>query len=242
MPRIEEVKRIIEVLQSIGVRVEWQESGDIVITPPEQFNLAKINRDAAVRTRSIAMFAAPLAHLLGTFELPAPTGCDLGKRTLGAHIDALEKLGIEITGNEGAHSYHVVTKEMHPAEIIMYEASDTGVENVLMAAAKIPGTSTIKFASANYMVQDLCVFLQQCGVKIEGIGTSTLIVTGVKDINADLTGYPSEDPIESMFFISLAATTGSEITIERCPMDFLELELYTLTQMGLKYTRSESYT
>src|SRR5258708_4629555 len=106
MPRIEEVKRIIEVLQSIGVRVEWQESGDIVITPPEQFNLAKINRDAAVRTRSIAMFAAPLAHLLGTFELPAPTGCDLGKRTLGAHIDALEKLGIEITGNEGAHSYH----------------------------------------------------------------------------------------------------------------------------------------
>ena len=241
MPRIEEVKRIIEVLQSIGVQVDWQENGDIVITPPEKFNLDKINREAASRTRSIAMFAAPIAHILGSFELPAPTGCDLGKRTLGAHIDALQKLGIEISGNEGAHSYHVEAKDMHTAEIIMYEASDTGVENVLMAAAKIPGITTIKFASANYMVQDLCVFLRHCGVKIDGVGTSTLVVHGLAEIDAAVTGYPSEDPIESMFFISLAATTGSEIMIERCPMDFLELELYTLTQMGLKYTRSESY-
>ncbi|MDP3645623.1 MAG: UDP-N-acetylglucosamine 1-carboxyvinyltransferase [bacterium] len=241
MPRIEEVKRIIEVLQSIGVQVDWQENGDIVITPPEKINLQKINREAASRTRSIAMFAAPLAHILGSFELPAPTGCDLGKRTLGPHIDALQKLGINITGDEDAHSYHVEGKGMHAAEVVMYEASDTGVENVLMAAAKIPGTTTIKFASANYMVQDLCVFLRHCGVKIEGVGTSTLVVHGLEEINAAVTGYPSEDPIESMFFISLAATTGSEITIERCPMDFLELELYTLSQMGLQYSRSESY-
>ena len=241
MPRIEEVKRIIEVLQSIGVKVVWEENGDMHITPPEKVTLENINREAASRTRSIAMFAAPLAHLLGSFDLPAPTGCDLGKRTLGAHIDALQKLGIQISGDEGAHSYRVETHAMHHAEIIMYEASDTGVENVLMAAAKIPGTTTIKFASANYMVQDLCVFLQACGVKIEGIGTATLVVTGVRDIDATIVGYPSEDPIESMFFIALAATTGSEISIERCPIDFLELELYTLSQMGLQYERGKTY-
>ena len=241
MPRIEEVKRIIEVLESIGVKVVWEKNGDMHITPPEKVTLKNINREAASRTRSIAMFAAPLAHLLGSFDLPAPTGCDLGKRTLGAHIDALQKLGIQISGNEGAHSYRVETYDLHPAEIIMYEASDTGVENVLMAAAKIPGTTTIKFASANYMVQDLCVFLQACGVKIEGIGTATLVVTGVSDINAAIVGYPSEDPIESMFFIALAATTGSEISIERCPIDFLELELYTLSQMGLQYERGNTY-
>src|SRR5690606_20782812 len=101
-------------------------------------------------------------------------------------------------------SYHVDVGEKRPREIIMYEASDTGVENVLMAAAKIPGITTIKFASANYMVQDLCFFLERCGVKIEGIGTSTLVVHGVEEIDADVTGYPSEDPIESMFFIALA--------------------------------------
>ncbi|MBI5470275.1 UDP-N-acetylglucosamine 1-carboxyvinyltransferase [Candidatus Kaiserbacteria bacterium] len=243
MPRIEEVKRLIEVMESIGVTVVWDAGGDMYITPGK-IDLANINRASAEKTRSIAMFIAPLAHLLKSFDLPAPKGCDLGKRSLGAHIDALAKFGIAITGNEEAHTYHVeshIGKGGRSTEIIMSEASDTGVENVLMAAGKTLGVTTIKFASANYMVQDLCVFLQQCGVKIEGIGTSTLVVHGVADINADITGYPSEDPIESMFFISLAATTGSELKIERCPLDFIELELYTLEHMGLEYEKGEIY-
>lgn len=242
MPRIEEVKRLLEVLESIGVKIHWNEDGDITLTPPETFNLSAINRASAERTRSIALFIAPLAHVLSSFELPAPSGCHLGKRSLGAHIEALAKLGIRVSGNEEAHTYHVDRDELRPAEIVMYEASDTGVENVLMAAAKIPGTTIIKFASANYMVQDLCFFLERCGVRIDGVGTSTLVVHGVEEIHADITGYPSEDPIESMFFISLAATTGSEIRIERSPMDFLELELYTLEHMGLQYEVGSRYT
>lgn len=239
MPKIEEVHRLIEVLQSIGVSVEWQ-NGDVVIQPHE-LNLTTINKEAAGRTRSIAMFVGPLSHFIHSFDLPAPTGCDLGKRSLGSHIDALQKLGIVLTGDEDRHVYHVEARWKQPADIVMYEASDTGVENVLMAAARIPGKTTIRFASANYMVQDLCVFLEACGVKIEGIGTSTLVVHGVGDINADIVGYPSEDPIESMFFISLAATTRSELTIKRCPIDFLELELFTLSHMGLAFTRGETY-
>ena len=241
MPRIEEVNRILEVLRSIGVAIDWQENGDIVLKPPAKFDLRNIDRAAAGKTRSIAMFAAPLAHVLNSFDLPAPAGCNLGKRSLGAHIDALARLGIHISGNEDKHSYHVEAAGKHTAEIVMYEASDTGVENVLMAAAKIPGLTTIKFASANYMVQDLCVFLERCGVKIDGIGTSTLIVHGVKEINADITGYPSEDPIETMFFLSLAATTHSNLSIKRCPIDFLELELLTLESMGFHYERSKEY-
>jgi len=76
---------------------------------------------------------------------------------------------------------------------------------------------------------------------IEGIGTSTLVVHGVEDINADIVGYPSEDPIESMFFISLAATTKSELVIRRSPIDFVELELFTLAHMGLQYEKGEIY-
>lgn len=244
MPRIEEVNRLIEVLRSIGVTVVWEENGDMHITP-EKVDLSNLNRASAERTRSIALFIAPLAHLFPSFELPAPAGCDLGKRSLGAHIDALAMLGIKISGNETSHTYHVESvagKGERSTEIIMFEMSDTGVENVLMAAAKTPGTTTIKFASANYMVQDLCVFLEACGVRIEGIGSSTLVVHGVQDIDADIEGFPSEDPIESMFFVSLAATTGSELTIRRVPWDFLELELFTLGHMGLIYTKSEKYT
>lgn len=242
VPRIEEVRRLIEVMRSIGTTIEWDETtGDMVITPPTTFDLAAIDRAAASRTRSIFMFIAPLAHRLGSCSLPAPTGCNLGKRSLGSHIDALARLGIAISGDEATQSYKVDVGDMHPADIVMYEASDTGVENVLMAAALVPGTTTIKFASANYMVQDLCVFLETLGVKIEGIGTGTLVVHGVADIDMDATGYPSEDPIESMFFISLAATTKSPLSITRCPIDFVELELFTLGHMGLRYEIGERY-
>ena len=241
MPRIEELKRLIEVMESIGVKVVWEENGDIVITPPEKLDLTTIDRVAAEKTRSIAMFIGPLAHLFDSFELPLPGGCKLGGRTMMPHIQALSKLGIQLAEN-GEGLFHVEASGKHVGNIVMFEASDTGTENALMAAAKIEGTTTIKFASANYMVQDLCVFLEQCGVKIEGIGTTTLTVQGVKDINADIVAYPSEDPIESMFFISLAATTGSRLTIERCPIDFLELELLTLESMGLKYSRSAEYS
>jgi len=243
MPRIEEVKRLIEVLESIGVRVVWDKSGDMTITSGA-IDLSNINKESAGKTRSIALFAAPLAHLFTSFDLPAPSGCDLGKRSLGAHVDALARLGITLQGDEAKHTYHVEVGDP-PAgglrEIIMFEASDTGTENVLMAAAKIPGTTIIKYASANYQVQDLCGFLEKCGVRIEGVGTTTLTVHGVEDINTSIVYAPSEDPIESMFFISLAATTGSELTILRCPIDFLELELLTLEHMGLSYQRGETY-
>ena len=242
MPRIEEVKRLIEVMESIGVKIAWNINGDMTIQPPKKFDLSNINRASAEKTRSIALFIAPLAHALESFDLPAPRGCDLGKRSLGAHVDALAKLGIQVTGDEAAHSYHVESNGKHAAELVMFEASNTGTENTLMAAARIDGVSTIKFASADYMVQDLCYFLEQCGVKIDGIGTSTLVVHGKKDIEESVIGYPSEDPIESMFFFSLAATTDSELTVERCPIDVLELELLTLESMGLRYERGIPYT
>lgn len=239
MPHIEEVNRVIEILKSIGVSVEWID-GDVVIKPPEEFDLENIDKVAAGKVRSIILLTAPLAHRYDSFELPLPGGCKLGGRTMMPHIDALSKLGIHIGEGEPG-MYSVDRSNRHAANIVMYEASDTGTENALMAAALIPKTTTIKFASANYMVQDLCVFLQQCGVKIEGIGTTTLTVHGVSEVNASLTAFPSEDPIESMFFISLAATTHSKIKIKRCPIDFLELELATLDSMGFQYNRSKEY-
>ena len=239
MPRIEEVNRIIEVLTSIGVSVTWHENGDTVIKPPKKLKLDHINKTAAEKTRSVIMMMGPLAHLFKNFSIPQPGGCKLGARTVRPHLYALEKLGIQIETHSEA--YHITSKKLSGAEIVLYESGDTVTENVLMAAAKIPQTTVIKFASSNYMVQDLCFFLQKLGVKISGIGSSTLTVHGVKDINKPVTYAPSEDPIEAMMFLSIAATTHSAITIKRCPIEFLELELLKLEKMGFKYTASKPY-
>lgn len=232
VPKIEEVYRIIEVLTSVGVAVKWN-GCDVEIIPGKRLNISKINAEAAVKTRSVLMLLGPLAHLLKDFSLPLAGGCKLGARTVRPHLFALEKLGINIKTRHD--HYYVTSAKLKPAEITLYESGDTVTENALMAAAKISGCTTIKLASSNYMVQDLCRFLEKLGVEISGIGTSTLKIYGQPEINKTVEYYLSEDPIESMLFLSLAATTNSSITIERCPIDFLELELLKLEKMGFKY-------
>ena len=237
--RIEEVNRVIEILESIGVSVKWLNQNSVLITPPKQFKLENINVESAIKTRSIVMLMGPLVHLLGSFSLPHAQGCNLGRRTIAAHTYALEELGVKIKTT--AQEYKISTTKLKPAKIVMYESGDTACENVLFASALIPGITNISFASANYMVQEICFFLEALGIKIEGIGTSTLIVHGIKEVNKNIEYWNSEDPIESMMFISAAIITDSHLTITRCPIDFLSLELEKMRRMGLKYKILKNY-
>ncbi|MEK9170353.1 MAG: UDP-N-acetylglucosamine 1-carboxyvinyltransferase [Patescibacteria group bacterium] len=239
MPRIEEVNRITEVLESIGVKINWKKGNDLEIIPPKKIDLSRLNMQSAVKTRSIMMFLGPLVHLFREFRIPHAGGCRLGKRTVAPHFFALEKMGVKIETLE--NSYNVSVKNLKPAEIVLYESGDTVTANAIMAAAKISGKTTIKFASANYQVQDLCFYLMKFGVQIEGIGTTTLMINGVPEIKQDMEYCPSEDPIETMLFLSIAATTNSMLAIKRCPIDFLELELLKLEKMGFKYKILKHY-
>lgn len=123
----------------------------------------------------------------------------------------------------------------------MTERGDTVTENALMAAALAPTTTVIRNASPNYMVQDLCFYLEKLGVVIEGIGTTTLTVTGCESINVDVDYSPSEDPIEAMSLLTAGIVTESEITIKRVPIEFMEIELAVLSEMGLRYELSAEY-
>ncbi len=237
---IEEVNRVIEILESIGVSVKWLENNTVVITPPKKFNLSNMNIDSAVKTRSIIMLIGPLIHKLSSFSIPHAYGCTLGKRTISAHTYALEEIGVKVkTTNK---SYDVSLKKLKPGKnIVMYETGETACENILFAAALVPGVTTISFMSNNYMVQEICFFLETLGVKIEGVGTSTLTVHGVSEINKNVEYWNSEDPIESMMFITAGIVTDSHITITRSPIDFLSLELEKMKRMGLKYKVSKIY-
>jgi UDP-N-acetylglucosamine 1-carboxyvinyltransferase len=239
MPHIEEVARLIEVLQSIGVKVNWVKNTDLEIKPPAHLNLDKINVDSAQKTRSIIMFIGSLIHRYRDFKLPYAGGCNLGRRTITAHQFALEKFGVQIETTAGV--YHIKTKKCAPGSVTMYEMGDTATENILFAAALTKGKTIIRFASSNYMVQDVCLFLNKLGVKVEGIGTSTLTVHGVDDINKRVRYTPAEDPLEAMLLISAATLTNSSIVIKRCPIDFLRLELLKLEKMGLNFTLTDEY-
>jgi len=240
IPRIQEVFRIIEIFQSIGVKVEWTEEHTVVITPPKKYKFDEINKKSARRVRSFIMSIGALIHHIPSFEIPTAGGCKMGERTIAAHRHGIEQFGVHITTRNSG--YLVERKKLKPAEIVMYEASDTATENIVIAAAGIPGKTIIHFAQQNYMVQDVCFFLQKLGVKIEGIGSLKLTIHGIKNINKNVSYHNSEDPIESMMFITSAIVTNSKLTITRCPIDFLKLELLKLEKMGVKMKRSETYT
>ena len=225
-----------------GCKTRWLNSdNDLEIVPPAKFELDTLDLDAARRTRSIIMFLAPLMRQEKQFELPYAGGCALGTRTVEPHMIALRPFGVQVEATAG--SYHV---EVDPAvrpqrPIVLTERGDTVTENALMAAARNEGVTVIRNASSNYMVQDLCFFLTELGVKIEGIGTTTLTVHGVPMIRKDVDYAPSEDPIEAMSLVTAAIVTGSEITVKRVPIEFMEIELALLSEMGLEFDQTPEY-
>jgi UDP-N-acetylglucosamine 1-carboxyvinyltransferase len=240
--RIEEVNRLLEVLNSIGVKTTWlNDVGDLEIIPPEHLDIGAMDADAARRTRSVIMFLGPLLHREDTFALPYAGGCDLGTRTVEPHMAALRPFGLDVKASGG--EYHaVVSRAVSPTKpIVLTERGDTVTENAIMAAARHDGVTVIRNASSNYMVQDLCFYLDLLGVRIDGVGTTTLTVHGRAEIDVDVDYAPSEDPIEAMSLLTAAIVTGSEVTIRRAPIEFLEIELALLEEMGLDYSRTEEY-
>lgn len=239
-PRIEEVNRIIEVLESIGVKVKWYENNDLEIRRPAQLKLDKMNAVSARKTRSVLMLLGSLMHDYKEFKIPYAGGCKLGTRTVSPHLFALEQFGVDVVAKTG--HYEVSVNKKSAGHVVLYEAGNTVTNNVLMAAARTKGVTIIQGASADYMVQDLCMFLQKLGVKIEGVGSPVLKVTGVSStIKKNITFAPTEDPIEAMFFISAAVTTNSELTIQRVPIYWIGLELLKLKKMGLAYEIGNTY-
>ena len=241
--QIEEVNRILEVLTSVGVRATWStDKSELELIRPARLDLAHMDAEAARRTRSRSSCSSvPLLHSEESFDLPYAGGCDLGARTVTPHLQALRRFGLSVLTKQG--SYHAEVQEPGEADrrITLTERGDTVTENVLMAAAQFPGRTEIRNASSNYMVQDLCFFLAELGVQVEGVGTTTLTVHGLERISADVTFSPSEDPIEAMSLITAAIVTESEVTVQRAPIEFLDVELAILAEMGLDYVLSPEY-
>lgn len=233
VPQIEEVFRIAELLSSIGVDIKKIGAKKYFIDASKPLKMENINKHASEVTRSSLLLLGALAAREKNYKLYKSGGCKLGERTIRPHIYALEKFGVQVKSRNCFHEVHNLP--LKAAYLVMYESGDTATENAVMAAVLAKGVTTIKMASANYMVQDLCYFLQKAGAKIEGIGSTTLVITGVKQLRG-VKNYPIiPDPIVAMTYISIAITTKSRLTIKNCPLEFLELELCKLEKMRQKY-------
>ena len=244
LAHIEEVYRILEVFESIGVKFSWiNNNHDLKITPPDKLDLGNLDVAAARRTRSVIMLMGPLLHHFKEFRLPYAGGCSLGSRTVYPHLRALQHFGLEVDSVSESGFYKAKVKATNDdfKKIVLIERGDTVTENAVMAAALFPGRTQIVGASPNYMVQDVCRYIEALGVDIRGIGTTNLEIIGQAKIDKDIDFTPGEDPIEAMSFIAAAIATQSELLIKRVPIDYLEIELEVLRSMGQKMELSSEY-
>ena len=152
MSRVEEAERLLAILASIGVRYEWRDERTLFLDASRPLSLDTIDRATCSQTRVALLLLGALAKRETGYRLYKSGGCKLGNRTVRPHMFALEKFGVQVQSRAGY--YQVSTVRLHAADVVLYESGDTATENAIMAAVLAPGTSTIRYASANYMVQD----------------------------------------------------------------------------------------
>lgn len=235
MPRIEDVFRMLEIVESLGATVEWLDPRTVAITPAD-IDPARADQDKVKRLRSSILLLGALSARFDHFELRQPGGCVIGARPVDAHIDALTKLGVDIVGGE--KGFAIDATKRHPAKVVLRQMSVTATENAMMLAAALPGETVIKIAACEPHVVDLGHFLEKMGAAISGLGTNTITIRGTRDLSgAEHMIMPDHN--EAATYLILGAATGSEITVEHAREDDLDLVLERLREFGIRFTISE---
>lgn len=231
VPNITDVQGLIEILGSMGARVE--KSGSEVFIDTKELDPEKIDMALVSKMRmSILMLGALIARF-NKIKIPKPGGCKIGARPVGTHFDALEALGATIKKENGEY---IVTKKkrLQGAEFTLDEFSVTATENAVLAAVTAQGKTIIHTAAQEPHIISLCEYLQKMGAKISGVGTHDLVINGVaklKPANFEVIA----DYIEMGTFVCLAAATRGEITIKNFRPQDIRLELELFKKLGVKY-------
>jgi UDP-N-acetylglucosamine 1-carboxyvinyltransferase len=209
VPAIRDVETMLELVADLGVEVEHRGDGVIRIVA-EDVRKTELDAELCTRIRASILLAGPLVARWGEAIVPPPGGDVIGRRRLDTHIHALARLGAQIDAHR---KLRMRADRLVGTQVFLDEASVTGTENAVMAAALASGETTIVNAACEPHVQDLCRFLVALGARIEGIGSNVLVVQGVDRLRGG-EWRVCPDHIEVASFVGLGAVTEGEIVIE----------------------------
>ncbi len=211
VPWIEDVRVMLELLESVGVDIHVH--GRTVRLHSAALHTCTLNAALCRRVRGSILLAGPLAARHGRATLYPPGGDVIGRRRVDTHFAGLEALGINV---RVGRSYALVRHRLKGADILLDEASVTATENIMMAAALAPGRTTLYNAACEPHVQDLGALLIKMGARIEGLGCNRMVVKGVKSLRgAEHRVQP--DHIEAGSFAAAATVTGGQLRVQRGP-------------------------
>lgn len=230
VPRISDVESLVDLLEGLGVEVEWRDSNELVLCAAGATPDAELDRAQATRIRASFLLAGPLLARFGRAVMPPPGGDVIGRRRLDPHLDAFSALGASVTQDRDI--VIEAPSGLSAARVFMDEPSVMATENALMAAALTPGETVIGNAACEPHVQDLCRMLVKMGADIRGIGSNVLTVTGCEELGG-CRHQVGPDHIEIGSFMALAGVTGGEMRIVDTEPDDLAMIRIVFGKLGL---------
>ncbi|MBI4093024.1 MAG: UDP-N-acetylglucosamine 1-carboxyvinyltransferase [Candidatus Kerfeldbacteria bacterium] len=232
VPRIEDVFRLLELLESLGAKAVWSDSHTVRVEA-KAINPANISRDIIGRLRASVILMGALLARSDEVSLPGPGGDQIGARPLDAHLTAFRALGVEVVETTG--TYKLRARPRGDLDFTMPEFSVTATENAILASVLSSGNQTIiRCAAADPSVQDLCWFLQSLGAQISGVGLHTLTIRGVATLHPTIDYTVMPDPVEAGTLLCLAAAARSEVRIKNFPI-FLYSELQKFREANVNF-------
>lgn len=235
IPDIIDVNKLIDLLKSLGVKVE-KKKDDVYVFQADNVNVDYLLTDEykkkAAALRGSIMVMGPLLARFGKGYIPKPGGDKIGRRRLDTHFIGFQKLGARFDYDEKTNFYKVDASKLKGAYMLLDEASVTGTANIILAAVLAKGTTTIYHAACEPYIQQLCKMLVSMGAKISGIGSNLLSIDGVDGLKG-CTHRMLPDMIEVGSFIGLAAMTQSEITIKNVGYEHLGIIPDTFKRLGI---------
>ena len=235
VPEVNDIFTMIKLLKHLGVSANFENNN-------LELNSSNItNQDAPYehvkKMRASVYVLGPLLAKYGYAKVSMPGGCAWGPRPINLHLEALEKLGAQIILDGG----DIIAKadRLHGANINFDISSVGATGNTIMAAVLAKGESKIQNAAIEPEITNLCEYLISMGAKIEGIGSSTLFVDGVDELNA-ANGEIIGDRIEAGTLLIAGAITKSKIEIEYNNINHLGAVLSKLKDSGAKITKNNN--
>lgn len=232
LPNIEDVRRMCELVQSLGVIVTTAADGSTTIDPRNLEN-KQLDRKLVETVRTSILLAAPLLARFGEVKIAHPGGDKIGQRPIDIFLDGFAALGAKTEIQDD--SYHLSAKHLRGSAIFMRRISHTATEAMIMASVLAEGTTVIKNAAMEPEVVALANYLNSVGAKIAGAGTSTITIQGVEKIGGG-TYTLIPDRLEAATFITLGLLTNSQLTITNCEPQHLESLLWHLERTGAQLT------
>lgn len=230
LPRIRDVRGMLDILCDLGAEVHEEDAHTVVIRTS---NVRKTDLDPRLsgEIRTSLLFAGPMLARARKVTLGRPGGDVIGRRRTDTHWLALRALGASLTMT--GTGFRLEAAELKGADIPLDEASVTATENALLCAVKAPGRTVIRNAASEPHVQELAMVLVQMGARIHGIGTNTIEVKGVDELR----GVDHEiwsDHIEAGSFMALAAMTHGDVTIHRCAPQHIQMTRAMFRRLGVE--------